>query len=175
MRLQASIQISRPCPTSSRTPRPLAIQEPLTASLHAVAAAMAVARDPWWVITSAAVALHGADPGPVADVDVLLSVEDAQRILPSIGVEVRQGSAHPDFRSSVFGTWIDPPLPVEFMAGFHHRSASDWHRVAPSTRQPIDIEGSTVFVPEKAELKRMLEAFGRPKDIERARLLRASG
>lgn len=136
---------------------------------------MTVSRDPWWVIASAAVALHGVDPGPVADVDVLLSVEDAQRVLPSIGVEVRQGSAHPDFRSSVFGTWTDSPLQVEFMAGFHHRSGPDWHRVEPATRLPIDVGGITVFVPERAELKRLLESFGRPKDIERARRLGASG
>lgn len=42
----------------------------LSASLSAIGSVMAEAHDPWWIIASAAVALHGADPGHVSDVDV---------------------------------------------------------------------------------------------------------
>ena len=48
----------------------------LAAALDEVAAALRGARDPWWVIGSAAARLHGAET-PVADVDVLLSERDA--------------------------------------------------------------------------------------------------
>ena len=34
-----------------------------------IGAAMVHARQPWWVIGSAAVALHGADAGAIGDVD----------------------------------------------------------------------------------------------------------
>ncbi|WP_147276284.1 hypothetical protein [Sphingomonas aracearum] len=141
--------------------------------MTAVGRIMAGACDPWWVIASAAVALHGADPGHVADVDVLLSVADARRILPAIGVELQGGSAHPAFRSSIFGRWTGTALPVEFMADFHHRSDGAWLPVRPATRQSVEVEGAMVFVPEKGELQAMLTAFGRPKDMARARSLAA--
>lgn len=135
---------------------------------------MIKARDPWWVIASAAVALHGVDPGHVADVDVLLSVADARRILPTIGIQLRKGVAHPAFRSSIFGTWTGAtPLPVEFMADFHRRSGEAWLPVQPATRQRIEVDGVVVFLPERTELQAMLTAFGRPKDLERARSLAA--
>ena len=149
----------------------LTISAPLRLTLREVGTALGPARDPWWVIGSAAVALHGADPGQVADVDVLLATADAIRILPLIGVEVQPGSPHPDFRSSMFGKWNTPPLPVEFMAAFRHRSGGEWVRVEPATRSPIDIDGVTVFMPDRSELQQLLEAFGRPKDLERAHSL----
>ncbi|WP_413062084.1 hypothetical protein ACLN6N_07480 [Sphingomonas carotinifaciens] len=126
-----------------------------------------------WIIASAAVALHGADPGHVSDVDVLLSVADARRILPAIGIELRPGSAHAAFRSSIFGTWTETALPVEFMADFCRLSGEVWLPVRPETRQSIVVEGVAVFVPERMELQAMLTSFGRPKDMERARSLAA--
>jgi hypothetical protein len=106
-------------------------------------------------------------------VDVLLSVADARRILPTIGIEPRPGSLHTAFRSSVFGTWTGTGLPVEFMAGFQRRSGEAWLPVRPATRQAVEVQGAVVFVPERIELQAMLTAFGRPKDIERARGLAA--
>ncbi|MGY2736859.1 hypothetical protein [Sphingomonas sp. UYP23] len=151
----------------------MAINPALSASLTAVGTIMGQANDPWWIIASAAVALHGADPGHVADVDVLLSIADAKRILPTIGVAVRAGSAHATFRSSIFGTWPGTILPVEFMADFQRRSGGEWLPVQPTTRQAIAVDGAVVFVPEKAELQAMLVTFGRPKDLEQARSLAA--
>jgi hypothetical protein len=46
-------------------------------TLARVADALAEARQPWWIIGSAAVALHGADV-TVGDVDVLLGEADAR-------------------------------------------------------------------------------------------------
>ena len=61
------------------------------------------------------------------------------------------------------------------MADFSYRSGTDWHRVAPRTRQAIRVNGMTVFIPDRAELRRLLEGFGRPKDFDRARRLAALG
>jgi hypothetical protein len=59
------------------------------------------------------------------------------------------------------------------MADFHRRSRDAWLPVRPVTRQAIEVEAVVVFVPERAELQAMLAAFGRPKDVERARSLAA--
>lgn len=82
----------------------MTISSTLLASSNAIGTIIDQARDPWWIIASAAVALHGADPGGVADVDILLRAADARVILPAIGIELRIGSVHAVFRSSIFGT-----------------------------------------------------------------------
>ncbi len=129
------------------------------------------ARDPWWVISSAAVALHGVAAVKVADVDVVTSVEDARRVMARLGVGPAKESASLMFRSTVFGQWKAPPLMVEIMAGFHVMTASGWTEVIPRTRVPMLVEEAIVYVPDRVELAEMLRLFGRPKDLERVRLL----
>ena len=71
----------------------------------------------------------------------------------------------------MFGQWMAPPLMVEIMAGFHVATASGWTEVIPRTRVPILVEEAIVYVPDRVELAEMLRLFGRPKDLERVRLL----
>ncbi|WEK43114.1 MAG: hypothetical protein P0Y64_17565 [Candidatus Sphingomonas colombiensis] len=153
----------------------MTIDANLAASVRAAGDVMRPARDPWWIISSAAVALHGADAGQVGDVDVLLSVNDAEHLLPRLGLKLERGSDHPDFRSSIFGNWTEPPLHIEFMAGFCYRSGTDWLPVLPETREAIKLGEATVFVPSRGELLEILHSFGRPKDMERAARLLALG
>lgn len=145
----------------------------LRETLTAVGLLMADARDPWWVIASAAAALHGAAPITVKDVEVLLSIDDALHLLPKVGVQPRPGSGNEQFRSAVFETWSANPLEVEFMADFQYRHGDAWLAVEPATRLAIDLDGANLFVPDRAELMGMFRSFGRPKDLERARLLAA--
>ena len=149
----------------------MSLPAPLIESLGSVAAVMETAREPWWIIASAAAALHGATPITVADVDILLSVADIGRILPQLGIEPYPAPPNPIFRSRVLAKWPGPPVPVDLMAGFEHRVGDTWHPVRPLTRQPIRIGAATVYVPERDELRRIIAGFGRPKDLERARLL----
>ena len=162
-------------PESLVQQRKRTLDYPLNATLLAVAEVMAPALAAWWIIGSAAVALHGAGPVEVADIDVLLDPADALRILPAIGIEPRRGSDHPDFRSEVFGTWHANPLPVEFMAGFHHRRDGHWHPVEPTTRLSVPILHATLFIPSREELRQTIASFGRPKDLLRARMLGGPG
>ncbi|CAN7543902.1 hypothetical protein [Bosea sp. LjRoot237] len=149
----------------------MSLPAPLIETLGSVAVVMEAAREPWWIIASAAAALHGASPISVADVDVLLSVEDIRRILPALGIEPYRGPPNPLFRSKILAKWLAPPVPVDLMAGFEHRVGGSWHLVQLTTRQAIAIGAATVYVPEQDELRRIIESFGRPKDLERARLL----
>ncbi|RYE04258.1 MAG: hypothetical protein EOP61_01325 [Sphingomonadales bacterium] len=130
---------------------------------------MAGAQDDWWVIGSAAAVLHGASLGEIADIDVMLSVADARRILPGLGVALTPGVADQRFRSEFYCQWTSPPVPVDFMAGFTAHGAP----LVPATREAITIGEQILFVPAKDELIAILQFFGRPKDLERARLLEA--
>ncbi|WP_294091578.1 hypothetical protein [Sphingomonas sp.] len=135
----------------------------LRQTLTQVATAMIPARDPWWIIGSAAVALHGASPVEVRDIDVLLGVADARRILPGLGIALTPGTPDSRFRSDFYCQWNAPPVPVDFMAGFH----AFGELLIPETRESV----GGVFVPSREELLTILRHFGRAKDLERARLL----
>jgi hypothetical protein len=143
----------------------------LRQTLVMTADALAGAQEPWWVISSAAVALHGVTPVEVGDVDVLMSVIDARRAMDQLGVAPIEDGASALFRSTLFGQWESPPLVVEIMAGFHVATGSGWTKVLPRTRVPIFVGERVVYVPDRAELAEMLRLFGRPKDLERVRLL----
>jgi len=145
----------------------------LALTLSAVGEGMRVARDPWWVIASAAVALHGVNLDDVADVDVLLSLSDASHVFASLGIAAESEADHPQFRSDLFGTWTANPLPVEFMAGFRYRTSHGWQQVRPQTRLALNVDGVSIFVPDRAELGTLLRGFGRPKDHVRAARLAA--
>lgn len=133
--------------------------------------ALTSARDPWWIIAGAAVALYGETPVVVRDVDVLMSVADAQKIMDGLGIEPATDAADPLFRSALFGRWVGPPLIVEIMADFQVATPQGWTTICPTTRVPVAIDGRCAYVPDRAELAAMLTMFGRPKDMERARLL----
>lgn len=145
----------------------------LEETLAALSDVMASALEDWWLIGSAAVALHGADPGGIADVDVLLSEADARVILPQLGLPAAAGSAHHQFASDIFGTWGAAPLAVEFMADLRQCIAGVWHPVQPQTRIERRGEGWRIFIPERDELATILRSFGRPKDMARLAALTA--
>lgn len=144
----------------------------LRETLVAVGTVLADARGPWWVISGAAAALHGAAPICVSDVDVVLSVADAHRLIERIGVGPATPSHHPRFRSEVFVRWTACPLVVEFMANFWLRDADGiWRAVAPATRCAIVVDAVTVHVPDLQDVRALFERLGRPKDRVRIRLL----
>lgn len=148
------------------------ITEPLRKTIAAAGAVLEDAFDPWWIVTGAAAALHGAAPIHVSDVDVMLSVRDASRLFPRLGVMQAPLSNHPRFRSEIFGQWDENPLIIEFMANFKLRDLDGvWRPLVPATRKCVDVEGVKVYIPELAELRGMFERFGRDKDLERIGLL----
>ncbi len=146
--------------------------EPLYETLVATASILHDAHDRWWVIAGAAAAIHGARPINVADVDVILSADDARRLFPRLGIVPLPPGDHPRFRSAMFARWTRPPLVVEFMADFRLREEDGiWRPVAPQTREAVTIGPATVFVPERAELRTMFVRFGRATDRARIALL----
>ncbi len=131
--------------------------------------------DDWWVISGAAVALHGISEVEVADVDLLVSLRDIGPLTARLGIAVVPGEASEQFRSALFGRWLEPPLFVEIMAGFHVHLGDGWSEIWPTNREAVMVEGAAMFVPSREELRRMLLGFGRPKDRARAKLLQVAG
>jgi len=129
------------------------------------------ARDPWWLIGSAAMALHGVPSITIPDIDIIMSVRDAQQILSNLGISATHDGGGTLFRSDVFARWITPPLPVELMGGFRVLTSGGWVAVEPLTREAVSLEGRTLYVPCRQELMGICRLFGRPKDLARAEAL----
>ena len=142
----------------------------LAATLAKVAEALTAAKRPWWVIGSAAVVLHGGTTN-ARDVDVIVGIDDVETIAATTGARAIEAGNDPLFLSERFLRWDGAPMPVEFMAGFRVRNRDEWRRVEPRTRERIDVDQASIFVPGRVELRYIMEAFGRPKDMARARLL----
>ncbi|WP_322964212.1 hypothetical protein [Sphingomonas fuzhouensis] len=146
----------------------------LTATLRSVAEAMASFPDGWWIIGSAALALHGVDAGLVHDVDVLIDARLTDAVFDRLGVAPITLPPDPLFRSAAFAKWDATPVPVEVMAGLHVAVAGRWQRVEPRTRQRIVMAEGALFVPDRQELLALCRLFGRPKDEPRIEALLAA-
>ncbi len=148
------------------------IDPALAETLARLAGPLAGLSDPWWLIGSAAMAMHGAAPIVVADVDLLVSPADAAALIARLGL-APLAAASDRFRSTPFARWTAPALAVEIMADFHVATAGGWVAVRPRTRVAVDVAGRALFVPAVAELRAIGRLYGRPKDMARDRLLAA--
>jgi len=137
----------------------------LDESLGRLSALLCDAEEPWWIIGSAAVALHGGDPGEIRDVDVLLGHGDAERYFRQLNLRNAAAADDPLFRSDLFARWTGPAVSVEMMAGLKVKVSSGWLPVSIRTRVKV---GNGIYVPSREELRSILLCFGRAKDIRRA-------
>ena len=119
---------------------------------------LTLARDDWWLVGGAAVALHGVAAVEIADIDILLSPRDARRILAALNISRDEGGGVDRFRSDVFGRWTGLPLSIDLMAGLQVRTGEAWTRIEPATREAILVEGHPIYVPSRVELIRYLSA-----------------
>jgi hypothetical protein len=131
-------------------------------------------RDPWVLIGSAAAWLSGAEV-TVADLDVLTSVRDAETMIEQW--RMRRGTTAPPasaerFRSH-FARFAFPELAVEVMGGLEVFGDTDWEPVKIAEVITVDVAGLSIPIPAIEEQIRVLESFGRPKDRQRATLLKS--
>jgi hypothetical protein len=144
----------------------------LAAALEALAGELALCAEPWWVVGSAAIALHGARRVEVRDIDLLVSRADAGVLLARRGAVAQPGVPDERFRSDIFACWDQSGIQVDLFAGFCVRSSGKWQELVPQTRQPVLLKASCLFVPSIAELIAWARLFGRDKDKAREAVLR---
>ena len=128
--------------------------------------------DPWWIIGSAAVALHGAAAGEVADIDVIVSPRDFAGLEAAGHLRPVHDRTRDHFNSAHFGRGSASGMEVEFFAELKVNSGGTWHLVSFEGAEIITCDGAAVRVPSKADLIGLLELFGREKDLQRAAALR---
>jgi hypothetical protein len=131
-------------------------------------------RDPWVIMGSAAAALTGAHV-VVADLDVLTSVDDAERLktLWKSWLNVSYKPTDDALFRSHFARFDFPAMPVEVMGGLELYGAGTWQPVQVNEIVHVTCTGVQVPIPALSEQIYWLERFARPKDLLRTKLLRA--
>lgn len=129
---------------------------------------------PWCVIGSAALVLSGVDGIVPNDVDVLLDARDAYALIAANrgnadDSHVPSGSDR--FRSR-FARLDFAPMPVEVMGGLEVHHDGRWQAVRVGEIRRVALGSTRIPVPELEEQLRLLEMFGREKDLAKARALR---
>ncbi|HZX70875.1 MAG TPA: hypothetical protein VFE77_08645 [Rhodanobacter sp.] len=130
--------------------------------------------DPWCLIGSAAALLLGAQVS-AADVDVLTSRADADTLMRQWAQRREPAFVPPDghrFRSN-FARFRFPGASVEVMGALEIHVDDRWQAVLPGKLVLAGVNGLAVPVPSVENQIRMLEDFGRPKDQQRAALLKS--
>jgi hypothetical protein len=153
-------------------PAPPELEPALAELLDSLAGELASCREPWWLIGSAAMAVHGAEVD-VGDVDLLLGEADAEALLSRRGMAAEPGRPSELFSSAIFASWQAPPFAVELFACFRLRDGDGWRPLLPRTRETHRVGDTAVFVPSIGELIAWGRLFGRSKDKAREPLLQA--
>jgi hypothetical protein len=145
----------------------------LTQTLLKLAQCLSQVEDPWWILGSAAVYLKGYDPGQVGDIDVLVSAQDAAKLMSRYGWGNDKDGGIERYRSGYF---LRPNLggqPVEILANYEILTRQKWEPVRPKSRLQVMHFGRAFYVPSDAELVEIFERLARPKDFDRIRAMQA--
>lgn len=132
-------------------------------------------RDPWAIFGGAALCLHGLSTEAPKDIDVLLSLGDAERIAARHGLPNKAAGGTERFRSQILLHPSIGSVPVELMAGFEVRTADGWVPVRIEHCVTKRAGGMALPVATLPELARLFHLFGRPKDRERLERIAPSG
>ena len=144
----------------------------LEEALNRIAGLMSECREAWCVFGGTAMRLHGYRmPAPIADIDVLISIADAERLVRRHGFSNMAGTGTERFRSQILLRPDLGKIPVEIMAGFDALSEGIWHRVAIRERQEVTYRSAKTFIASREDLFAIFRLCGRPKDLERMALL----
>jgi hypothetical protein len=138
---------------------------PHLAALATLIDAFSVAQDPWCLVAGAATAIYTSDWTDVSDIDVIVSVADARRLIASSGFIDRTDGGNSTYRSAVYAT-RPGAVEIDVFCDFEINVGGAWTRVSPT---PVAIETTvgTVFVPSIKEQLAITQMLGREKDKPR--------
>jgi hypothetical protein len=150
---------------------PEIVQPMLRQTLNLLPRLTGPCEDPWWIVGSAAMTLIGLQGLEVTDVDLIMTPQDARRVLAAVDLPNQADGGAGHARSDVFGRIVEHALPIEIMGGLQLRGDEGWRRVEPQTREIFRLDTGPIYTPSAQELRELTLASGRPKDLVRARAL----
>lgn len=134
---------------------------------------MSLAEDDWCLIGGAGFLLHGLKQHALSDIDIVLSVADADLVSERLQIRLQAKSPHPSFRSKRFLVWEELPISVELMAGFDVHHDGEWVNIYPRNCLEVPFGKHSLRVPNFEDFSAICHLFGRPKDLQRLAQLAA--
>ena len=149
------------------------IKEKIVAVWKEALPALSQLQDDFFVIGGSALILSGLPINDTKDIDLLTSFRDANKLkelwgereLNYIPIETTR------FKSN-FARFQFDSLDVEVMGDLEVYSKGQWRKVAINSFKMIPLTGSQIKVPTLAEQVRILQLFGRQKDIDKIALVK---
>ena len=140
-------------------------------TLQRLAGVMGVAQDRWCIFGGAAFALHGFVAEAVRDIDLIVTPDDAARLITAYGWQNMADGGSDKFRSGVILRPVLGDMPVEILSAFQSNRDGGWVNIA--IPEVIHVQAGSVMVPvpTRPSLASMFRACGRPKDVAKAVLL----
>jgi len=133
---------------------------------------LSLAKSPWCIIAGSATALYTRDWSDVLDIDVIVAVDEARRLIASGTFTDHTDGGSSRYRSVVYATNDNGPMPIDICADFEVHVDGSWRPVRP-TPTPIDTPAGTIYVPSLREQLEITRLLGRPKDAPRIARLEA--
>lgn len=145
----------------------------LVSFLNQITPELAMLQDDFYIIGSSAIVLAGFSLESVDDIDLLTSTRDADLLKKHWHHRKLNDYIPKDgdkFRSN-FGRFIFDGFKVEVMGDLELNTERIWQKVRVNDFLRIKTEKISIKIPTIAEQIRILKAFGRPKDLEKVKLI----
>ncbi len=146
----------------------------LRAALVGIVDRLSACTGPWAIYGGAALHLHGFDDGPLGDIDILMTLEDAEAMAEQAGIASKIVPPSGLFRSREFLCTEIAGMAVEFMAGLEVCRHGQWWPVEVRSVERVAVGEAGVCVASRAELIRIFRLIGREKDMRRAAMLEST-
>lgn len=145
----------------------------LISQLHQISSDLQKLQDDFYIIGSSAILLAGFPLHSADDIDLLTSTRDADLLKKHWHNRKLNDYIPKDgdkFRSN-FGRFIFDGFKVEVMGDLELNTEGIWQKVRVNDFLRIETEKISIKIPTIAEQIRILKAFGRPKDLEKVKLI----
>ena len=123
----------------------------------------------WFIIGSSAMILSGIRIENTSDIDILTTNEGSDEFQDSLReyMEINPLTKENDLFRSNFARFNYPLINIEVMGELQINKGTKWETVTVTDFDEISVGNLMVKIPTKGEQKRLLQLFGRGKDLKR--------
>jgi hypothetical protein len=151
----------------------MTIDEKISYTLDEASHSLQLLQDNFYIIGSAALSLTGTKLDEMNDIDILTSTRDAVFLGKEWGNRFIEGNTMKDDELflSKFARYKFSVLDIEIMGELKVNKNGIWERLKITECESIATGGFEIKIPTLEEQKRILQLFGRVKDMQRIKLI----
>ena len=151
----------------------MTIEEKISYTLGEASHSLRLLKDSFYIIGSAALSISGFKLDEMHDIDILVSARDADFLGKEWGNRFIKGNITKDDElfASKFTRYKFSVLDIEIMGELKVNKNGIWERLEITECKSIDKGGFEIKIPTLEEQKRILQLFGRVKDMQRLKLI----